>query len=95
MEKKLDYSDDIKTIKKIMEESSRFLSLSGLSGIFAGVTAIARSVGATISPSLTGIFLSVPFLLSVPFFLSGGLKIIYDLLLYRSFRQIKPPEEQG
>ena len=61
----------------------------------SGVTAIARSVGATISPSLTGIFLSVPFLLSVPFFLSGGLKIIYDLLLYRSFRQIKPPEEQG
>jgi hypothetical protein len=41
MEKKIDYSDDIKTIKKIMEESSRFLSLSGLSGIFAGVTAIA------------------------------------------------------
>ena len=61
----------------------------------SGVTAIARSVGAAISPSLTGIFLSVPFLLSVPFFLSGGLKIIYDLLLYRSFRQIKPPEEQG
>ena len=41
MEKKLDYSDDIKTIKKIMEESSRFLSLSGLSGLFAGLAAIA------------------------------------------------------
>jgi hypothetical protein len=41
MEKKIDYSDDIRTIKKIMEESSRFLSLSGLSGLFAGVTAIA------------------------------------------------------
>lgn len=41
MEKKLDYSDDIKTIKKIMEESSRFLSLSGLSGLFAGLSAIA------------------------------------------------------
>jgi len=60
----------------------------------AGVTAIARSVGAAISPSLTGIFLSVPLLLSAPFFLSGGLKIIYDLLLYRSFSQLKPPEEQ-
>jgi hypothetical protein len=58
------------------------------------VTSIARSVGAAISPSLTGVFLSVPGLLSVPFFLSGGLKIIYDLLLYRSFRQLKPPEEQ-
>jgi len=40
MENKLDYSDDIKTIKKIMEESSRFLSLSGLSGLFAGFFAV-------------------------------------------------------
>ena len=40
MERKTDYSDDIKTIKKIMEESSRFLSLSGLSGIFAGLLAV-------------------------------------------------------
>jgi MFS family permease len=60
----------------------------------SGVTAIARSVGAAISPSLTGILLSVPLLLSTPFFLAGGLKIIYDLLLYRSFSRHKPPEEQ-
>ena len=59
----------------------------------SGVTAIARSVGAAISPSLTGILLSVPSLVSAPFFLAGGLKVIYDLLLYRSFRKIKPPEE--
>jgi predicted MFS family arabinose efflux permease len=61
----------------------------------SGVTAIARSVGAAISPSLTGIFLSIPALLSAPFFLSGGLKIVYDLLLYRSFRRTKPPEEKN
>ena len=60
----------------------------------SGVTAIARSVGAAISPSLTGIFLSMPALLSAPFFLAGGLKIIYDLLLYRSFRRLPPPEER-
>ena len=59
----------------------------------SGITTIARSVGASISPSLTGIFLSLPALLSVPFFLAGGLKIIYDLLLYRSFRRLPPPEE--
>jgi len=59
----------------------------------SGVTAIARSVGAAISPTLTGIFLSIP-LLSAPFFLAGGLKIIYDLLLYRNFSNLKPPEEQ-
>jgi MFS family permease len=59
----------------------------------SGVTSIARSVGAAISPSLTGIFLASSALLSVPFLLSGGLKIIYDLLLYREFRAAKPPEE--
>ncbi len=59
----------------------------------AGVTAIARSVGAAISPSLAGLLLSVPALISAPFILSGGLKIVYDLLLYRSFRRMKPPEE--
>jgi MFS family permease len=60
----------------------------------SGVTAIARSVGAAISPSLTGIFLSVPSLLSLPFFLAGGLKIVYDVLVYRSFSKVKPPEEK-
>jgi len=59
----------------------------------SGVTSIARSVGASLSPALTGIFLSLPLLFNAPFFLSGGLKIVYDLLLYREFRSVKPPEE--
>jgi MFS family permease len=59
----------------------------------SGVTAIARSVGASISPALTGLLFSIPVLFNVPFFLSGGLKIIYDLLLYREFRAVNPPEE--
>lgn len=59
----------------------------------AGVTAIARSIGAAISPSLTGLFFSIPVLFSAPFFFSGGLKIIYDLLLFREFRSVRPPEE--
>lgn len=59
----------------------------------SGVTAIARSVGASVSPALTGLLFSIPLLFNVPFFLSGGLKIIYDLLLYREFRAVKPPEE--
>jgi len=59
----------------------------------SGVTAIARSVGASVSPALTGLLFSIPILFSAPFFLSGGLKIIYDLLLYREFRAVKPPEE--
>jgi Arabinose efflux permease len=59
----------------------------------SGVTTIARSVGASISPVLTGVFLASPGLLSLPFFLAGGLKIVYDLLIFGSFRKLKPPEE--
>ena len=53
----------------------------------SGVTTIARSVGAAISPALAGAMLAVPPLLSAPFLVAGGLKIVYDLLLYRSFRK--------
>ena len=60
----------------------------------SGVTAIARSVGAAISPSLAGLLLGAS-LISVPFFLCGGLKIVYDLALYSTFRAVKPPEEQA
>ena len=60
----------------------------------AGVTNIARSLGAALSPSLSGLLLSIPGLLSVPFFLCGGLKIVYDLVLYRNFKALKPPEEK-
>ena len=59
----------------------------------AGVTAIARSVGAAVSPALTGLLFSIPLLFNAPFYLAGGLKIIYDLLLFREFRAVKPPEE--
>jgi len=38
--------EDIRIIKKIMEESSRFLSLSGLSGVAAGIFALAGAVAA-------------------------------------------------
>jgi predicted MFS family arabinose efflux permease len=59
----------------------------------AGVTGIARTVGASLSPAIAGPLLGVAALASVPFFLAGGLKIVYDLSLYRSFRGVRPPEE--
>ncbi len=59
----------------------------------SGVTTISRSVGAALSPSLSGLLFSIPSLISVPFFLCGGLKIVYDYVLYRNFKAIKPPEE--
>jgi MFS family permease len=54
-----------------------------------GITGIARSIGAAISPAIAGAFLSNPMLLGFPFFLAGGLKVIYDILLYRNFREVK------
>ncbi len=59
----------------------------------SGITTIARSIGAAISPILTGALLGAS-LLSLPFFLSGGLKIVYDVALYFNFRSMKPPEEE-
>ena len=61
----------------------------------SGVTTIARSVGASLSPALSGQLLANPLLLNTPFLLAGGLKIIYDLLVYRGFRHVRPPEETG
>src|SRR3972149_4796886 len=61
----------------------------------SGVTSIARSVGASLSPTVSGLFLASPVLLSAPFLVAGGLKIIYDLLLYHSYRTLKPPEEKA
>ncbi len=60
----------------------------------AGITGIARTTGASLSPVVTGPLLANAAFLSLPFFLSGGLKIVYDLLLYRSFRATKAPEEK-
>lgn len=60
----------------------------------SGVTTIARSIGAAWSPSLTGALFAASFL-SAPFFLSGGLKIIYDVIIWRSFNAVKPPEEKN
>jgi len=61
----------------------------------AGVTGIARTTGAAMAPMLVGPLLSNPMLMNVPFYLAGGLKIVYDLLLYRNFRAVKPPEEKA
>jgi predicted MFS family arabinose efflux permease len=52
----------------------------------AGITGIARTTGAAISPMLAGPLLAVPALAGLPFVIAGSLKIQYDLLLYRSFR---------
>jgi MFS family permease len=51
----------------------------------AGITAVARSIGATLSPMLGTMMISNSTWMSVPFFIAGGLKIVYDILLYQAF----------
>jgi MFS family permease len=59
-----------------------------------GFTGVARTTGGAISPLLAGFLFARPSWISVPFFVAGTLKIVYDLLLYHSFRRLRPPEEQ-
>jgi MFS family permease len=61
----------------------------------AGVTGIARTVGAAISPSISSVLVAGAATAAIPFFLAGGLKILYDLLIYRDFRSVRPPEESA
>lgn len=58
-----------------------------------GITGVARTAGAAMSPIFAGFLFSRPFLVDVPFFIAGTLKIAYDLILYREFVSVRPPEE--
>jgi MFS family permease len=59
-----------------------------------GFTGVARTTGAAISPLFAGFLFARPRLISVPFFIAGALKIVYDLMLYEGFVTIHPPEER-
>jgi MFS family permease len=60
----------------------------------AGVTGIARTVGAAISPAISTVLVTGAATAALPFYIAGGLKIVYDLLIYRDFRAIRPSEER-
>jgi len=58
----------------------------------SGVTNLTRNLSWAAASSVAGVFMQkVAF--SAPLLLGGSLKILYDLLLYRSFRHVAPPEE--
>jgi len=59
----------------------------------SGITGVARTTGAALSPLFAGLLFSRPSLINVPFYIAGTLKIAYDILLFRAFRSLKPPEE--
>jgi MFS family permease len=59
----------------------------------SGITNLARNVFWAIGSSVAGFFMqNVAF--SAPLVIGGGAKISYDLLLYRAFRKLRPPEER-
>lgn len=58
----------------------------------SGITTFTRNVAYAVAPGLAGMAMS-GVSLNVPLFLGGGIKILYDVLLYSAFRHIKPPEE--
>lgn len=60
----------------------------------AGVTGVARTTGAAVSPALAAPLIDGG-LGSLAFVAAGGIKIAYDLLLYRAFRALRTPEEEG
>ncbi|HEX8026693.1 MAG TPA: MFS transporter [Candidatus Limnocylindrales bacterium] len=61
----------------------------------AGVTGIARTTGASISPLIAAPLMAAPALAGLPFVISGALKIVYDLTLWREFRAHPAPEESA
>ena len=60
----------------------------------AGVTGIARTTGAAISPALSAPLIATAALTGLPFLIAGGLKIVYDLALWRAFSAHPAPEER-
>jgi MFS family permease len=59
----------------------------------AGISQLARAAGRMVSPALAGAAMQAG-ALWLPLAAGAALKIVYDLLLWRAFRQIKPPEER-
>jgi len=59
----------------------------------AGISNFTRTIGWAIAPGMAG-WMMRAVSLSAPLIVGPGLKVVYDVLLYRAFRHLKPPEEQ-
>jgi MFS family permease len=59
----------------------------------SGVTNFTRTIGWAIGPPIAGLVMQ-NVVLAAPLFIGGAMKILYDIILYRSFRHVRPPEEQ-
>jgi MFS family permease len=60
----------------------------------AGITNLARNVFWAVGSATAG-WLMQAVTFSAPLIVGGGAKVLYDVLLFRSFRKVRPPEERG
>jgi hypothetical protein len=58
----------------------------------SGVTHLVRLSAWAVAPILAGVLMATTSLL-LPLLIGAGLKILYDVLLWRAFRAVRPPEE--
>src|SRR5688572_26977601 len=61
--------------------------------VATGVTNLVRLAAWAVAPIVAGA-LTVGDSYAVPLVVGAGMKILYDVLLYRAFRGVKPPEER-
>lgn len=59
----------------------------------SGLTNLARNLFWAAGSSVAGLVMQ-NFAFSAPLMIGGGVKVTYDLVLYRAFRKLRPPEEQ-
>jgi predicted MFS family arabinose efflux permease len=59
----------------------------------SGLTNLARNLFWAAGSSVAGLVMQ-NLALSAPLVIGGGMKVTYDLVLYRAFRKLRPPEEQ-
>ncbi len=98
------YSEDMKTIRKIMENSTRFLSLSGLSGIFAGAIALAGAAVARFIILKNGNILDPAYLSSLPVeeygviksrLITDGLVVLFLAVIISFYFSIRKARKDG
>jgi predicted MFS family arabinose efflux permease len=59
----------------------------------SGLTNLARNIFWAIGSSVAGLVMQ-NLAFSAPLVIGGGMKVTYDLVLYRAFRKLRPPEEK-
>jgi predicted MFS family arabinose efflux permease len=60
----------------------------------SGITHLVRMAGWAVAPAFAGLLMTGTSL-AAPLVVGAGLKILYDIILWRAFRKLRPPEESG